>query len=90
MLFGFVAKLFASAGIYFLVRRIWRSATYLILDDQIGTTTVLGVRFNFGALFFFAGRIANPPWGAPLRSRIHKSGGLAMIAPILKRTLICR
>jgi hypothetical protein len=44
--------------------------------------------FQFWALFFFAGRIANPPWGAPLRSRIHQSGGLAMIAPILKRTLI--
>jgi len=34
-----------------------------------------------------AGRIANPPWGALLRSRIHQSGGLAMIASILKRTL---
>jgi hypothetical protein len=45
-----------------------------------------GSAFQFRALFFFAGRVANPPWGASLRSRIHKSGGLAMIASILKRT----
>jgi hypothetical protein len=40
---------------------------------------------QFGALFFFDGRIRNSPWGAPLQSGIRKSGGLAMIAPILKR-----
>jgi hypothetical protein len=38
-----------------------------------------------GALFFFAGRIANPPGGDLLQSRIHKSGELAVIAPKLKR-----
>ncbi len=38
------------------------------------------------ALFCFAGRITNPPWGAPLRSRIHNPAGFTMPAPILKRT----
>ena len=40
-------------------------------------------------LFFFAGRIANPPWGAPLRSRIRNPAGFTMPAPILKRTSEC-
>ncbi len=39
------------------------------------------VRFNYcqdiiqcWTLFYFAGRIANPPWGASLRSQIHQAG----------------
>jgi hypothetical protein len=43
-----------------------------------------GARFKIGTLFFLAGRIANPPWGVPLRSRIYQSGGLAMIVPIFE------
>jgi hypothetical protein len=45
-----------------------------------------GVRFSLGALLFLAGRITNPPWGAPLRSRIRDPAGFTMPAPILKRT----
>jgi len=39
-----------------------------------------------GRFYFWAGRITNPPWGAPLRSRIRNLAGFAMSAPILKRT----
>jgi len=36
--------------------------------------------------YFWARRIANPSWGAPLRSRIRNPAGFAMSAPILNRT----
>ncbi len=41
----------------------------------------------WGRFYFWAGRITNPPWGAPLRSQIRNPAGFAMPAPILKRTL---
>jgi len=39
----------------------------------------------WGRFYFLAGRITNPPWGAPLRSRIRNPAGFTMPAPILKR-----
>jgi len=40
-----------------------------------------------GRVPFFAGRIANPPWGALLLCRIRNPAGFETFAPILKRTL---
>jgi len=39
----------------------------------------------WGRFSCFAGRITNPPWGAPPRSRIRNPADFAMSAPILKR-----
>jgi len=40
-----------------------------------GHGSMLGAFLFYRAeLFYFAGRITNPPWGAPLRNQIHQAG----------------